>query len=68
MKCWRCGTKVMRSYYFCPHCGLPQPLPLGWKREEVEICCPTCGLPKDICVCREIRKEQQRKRIRNGCT
>ena len=26
--------------------------------------CPTCGLPKDICVCGEIEKEQQRIRIR----
>ncbi|KYH41482.1 MAG: translation initiation factor Sui1 [Candidatus Bathyarchaeota archaeon B26-2] len=26
--------------------------------------CPTCGLPKDICVCREISKEQQRIRVR----
>ncbi|HDJ05078.1 stress response translation initiation inhibitor YciH [Candidatus Bathyarchaeota archaeon] len=26
--------------------------------------CPICGLPKDICVCREISKEQQRIRVR----
>lgn len=26
--------------------------------------CPICGLPKDICVCGEITKEQQRIRIR----
>lgn len=26
--------------------------------------CPTCGLPKDICVCTEIGKEQQRIKIR----
>ncbi|MDH5449144.1 MAG: translation initiation factor [Candidatus Bathyarchaeota archaeon] len=26
--------------------------------------CPTCGLPKDICVCGEISKEQQRVKIR----
>jgi translation initiation factor 1 len=26
--------------------------------------CPTCGLPKDICVCEEIGKEQQRIRVR----
>ena len=29
----------------------------------VEIC-PTCGLPKDICVCGEISKEQQKIFIR----
>jgi len=26
--------------------------------------CPVCGLPKDICVCKEIAKEQQRIRVR----
>lgn len=26
--------------------------------------CPVCGLPKDICVCGEISKEQQKIRIR----
>jgi translation initiation factor 1 len=26
--------------------------------------CPVCGLPKDLCVCSEIEKEQQRIRIR----
>ncbi len=26
--------------------------------------CPTCGLPKDLCVCGEIEKEQQRIRVR----
>jgi translation initiation factor 1 len=26
--------------------------------------CPRCGLPKDLCVCGEIEKEQQRIRIR----
>ena len=26
--------------------------------------CPICGLPKDLCVCSEIDKEQQRIRIR----
>jgi translation initiation factor 1 len=26
--------------------------------------CPICGLPKDICVCSEISKEQQRIRVR----
>ncbi|MEM2110970.1 MAG: translation initiation factor [Candidatus Bathyarchaeia archaeon] len=28
----------------------------------VEIC-PVCGLPKDICVCGEISKEQQKIRV-----
>jgi translation initiation factor 1 len=26
--------------------------------------CSTCGLPRDICVCSEISKEQQRIRVR----
>jgi len=26
--------------------------------------CPICGLPKDLCVCSEIGKEQQKIRIR----
>lgn len=26
--------------------------------------CPVCGLPRDICVCGEIGKEQQRIRLR----
>ncbi|MEM2975227.1 MAG: translation initiation factor [Candidatus Bathyarchaeia archaeon] len=26
--------------------------------------CSICGLPKDICVCKEITKEQQRIRVR----
>ena len=26
--------------------------------------CSTCGLPKDICVCGEISKEQQRIKVR----
>ncbi len=26
--------------------------------------CPICGLPKDLCVCGEIGREQQRIRIR----
>ncbi len=26
--------------------------------------CPICGLPKDLCVCGEIGKEQQRIRVR----
>jgi len=26
--------------------------------------CPICGLPRDLCVCSEIDKEQQRIRIR----
>jgi translation initiation factor 1 len=26
--------------------------------------CPVCGLPKDLCVCEEISKEQQRIRVR----
>jgi len=26
--------------------------------------CPICGLPRDICVCEEIGKEQQRIKIR----
>lgn len=26
--------------------------------------CPICGLPKDICVCGEISKEQQKIKIR----
>jgi translation initiation factor 1 len=26
--------------------------------------CSTCGLPTDICVCKEISKEQQRIRVR----
>jgi len=26
--------------------------------------CPVCGLPKDLCVCEEMSREQQRIRIR----
>ncbi|MEM2960564.1 MAG: stress response translation initiation inhibitor YciH, partial [Candidatus Bathyarchaeia archaeon] len=26
--------------------------------------CPVCGLPRDICVCGEISKEQQKIKIR----
>jgi len=26
--------------------------------------CPMCGLPRDICVCTEISKEQQRIKVR----
>ena len=26
--------------------------------------CPVCGLPKDLCVCEEMSKDQQRIRIR----
>ena len=26
--------------------------------------CPVCGLPKDICVCGEISKEQQKIKVR----
>ena len=26
--------------------------------------CPTCGLPKDLCVCQEIVKEEQRIKVR----
>ncbi len=26
--------------------------------------CPVCGLPKDLCVCEEISREQQKIRIR----
>jgi translation initiation factor 1 len=32
-------------------------------RTMAEICA-TCGLPKDICVCGEISKDQQRIRVR----
>jgi len=32
-------------------------------RTMAEIC-PICGLPRDICVCGEISKEQQRIRVR----
>ncbi len=36
----------------------------GVKGNIMADICPVCGLPKDICVCGEISKEQQRIRVR----
>ncbi|MEM2335267.1 MAG: translation initiation factor [Candidatus Bathyarchaeia archaeon] len=38
--------------------------PGGVKAKVMADICPICGLPRDICICGEISKEQQKIKIR----
>ncbi len=37
---------------------------IGAKEDRMAEICQVCGLPKDICVCSDISKDQQRIRVR----